>query len=110
MNGIEILSTSTESEFLVVPFLLITIFTMFAFVVIDLCEHGDVDFVVIPACLGLVFGACIYGLIFHEIFPTEYNTYKVTISENVSMTEFYEKYEILDVDGQIYTVRERDSE
>lgn len=110
MNGIEIISTSTETEFLVVPFLSITIFTMIAFVVIALCEHWDVGFAVIPTCLGLIFGCGIYGLIFHEIFPTEYNTYKVTISENVSMTEFYEKYEIIDTDGEIFTVRERETE
>lgn len=33
--------------------------------------------------------------------------YKVTISDEVSLTEFYEKYEIIEQDGKIYTVRER---
>ena len=33
--------------------------------------------------------------------------YKVTISDDVSFTEFNEKYEILEQDGKIYTVREK---
>lgn len=33
--------------------------------------------------------------------------YKVTISDEVSMTEFLEKYEIIETEGKIYTVREK---
>ena len=32
--------------------------------------------------------------------------YKVTIDDSVSMNEFLEKYEILDQEGKIYTVKE----
>lgn len=39
--------------------------------------------------------------------PSEYETqYKVTISDEVSMNEFLERYEIIDQEGKIYTVRE----
>lgn len=34
--------------------------------------------------------------------------YKVTIDESVSMTEFMDKYEIIDQEGKIYTVKEKD--
>lgn len=37
---------------------------------------------------------------------TEYY-YKVTIDDSVSMNEFLGKYEILDQEGKIYTVKER---
>lgn len=41
--------------------------------------------------------------------PVNYaNEYKVTISDEVSMNEFMDKYEIIEQDGKIYTVRERD--
>lgn len=33
--------------------------------------------------------------------------YKVTIDDSVSMNEFLEKYEIIDQEGKIYTVKER---
>ncbi len=34
--------------------------------------------------------------------------YKVTIDNSVSMTEFMDKYEIIDQEGKIYTVKERE--
>lgn len=41
--------------------------------------------------------------------PSEYEThYKVIISDEVPMNEFIEKYEIIDQEGKIYTVKERD--
>lgn len=40
--------------------------------------------------------------------PIEYETqYKVTISDEVSMNDFLDKYEIVSQEGKIYTVRER---
>ena len=42
--------------------------------------------------------------------PIEYETqYKVVIDDSVSMNEFAEKYEIIDQDGKIYTVREKEN-
>ena len=39
--------------------------------------------------------------------PVEYETrYKITISDEVRMTDFLEKYEIVESEGKIYTVRE----
>ena len=32
--------------------------------------------------------------------------YKVTINENVSLIEFNEKYEIIEQNGKIYTIKE----
>ena len=35
-------------------------------------------------------------------------TYMVLIDDSISMIEFYDKYEILDVQGKIYTICERE--
>ena len=57
------------------------------------------------ACVGLMIGAV--GGVTEQV-PTEYETqYKITISDDVSMAEFTEKYEIISQEGKIYTVRER---
>ena len=41
--------------------------------------------------------------------PTTYEThYKVTIDDSVSMNEFLDKYEIIDQEGKIYTVKEKE--
>ena len=61
--------------------------------------------------VGLIF-ALIISPIFTAIFAkkevgTEYH-YKVTIDDSVSMNEFLDKYEIIDQEGKIYTVKERE--
>lgn len=54
--------------------------------------------------LGLALGA-VQGS--ESATPTEYETqYKVTISDEVSMNDFVERYEIIEQKGKIYTVRE----
>ena len=63
----------------------------------------------IASFFGLVAGGII-GVLFATMceIPTTHETqYKVTISEEVSMTEFYEYYEVIDQDGKIFTVREK---
>ena len=78
------------------------------YVVIDLCE-----WVIIPAfsIVGIVLGS-IYGAVFGNSAaePIAYETqYKVTISEEISLKDFYEHYEILEQDGKIFTIREKDN-
>lgn len=38
----------------------------------------------------------------------EYTQYKVIISDEENFTEFSEKYEVLEQDGKIYTIKEKD--
>jgi hypothetical protein len=64
----------------------------------------------IGAFIGVVFGVML-GLFCGHVTekPTAYETqYKVTVSDKTPMNEFMEKYEIVDQEGRIYTVRERE--
>ena len=45
-----------------------------------------------------------------KIIPTGKYEYQVTIDDSVSMNKFYEKYEIVEVNGKIYTIREKEVE
>lgn len=72
------------------------------------------DWVIIPSIsivsiiFGSMFGA---GIGKATEIPTTYETqYKVTISDEVSMAEFYEHYEVIEQDGKIFTVREKTNE
>lgn len=62
--------------------------------------------------IAILFGGSIAcGLICGNVCakPIDYETqYKITIEDSVSMNEFNEKYEIIDQEGKIYTVRERE--
>lgn len=50
------------------------------------------------------------GLMLGGINPVEdYTQYDVLISEDIKFQEFYEKYEIIEVKGQIYSIKERSS-
>ena len=60
---------------------------------------------------GIVFGSLFGVLVARNSLPTEYETqYKVIISDEVQMNDFLSKYEIINTEGKIYTVRERNDE
>ncbi len=108
IEGIEILSQEVCIEFQIALFFACAILFMFIGLAFDLIK--DISDGSAGAILGLALGMFMYFIIFHVIVPDEYTAYKVTISESVSMTEFYEQYEIIDVDGKIYTIREMDDD
>lgn len=60
------------------------------------------EFAILIACAAL---SIICGCLIPK---SEYEThYQVTVDNSVSMNEFQNKYEIIEVEGKIYTVRER---
>lgn len=67
----------------------------------DGCDSWKVPvFLVICVVLTIVCG-CLIPERKYEIH------YQVTVDDSVSMNEFQNKYEIIEVEGKIYTVRER---
>lgn len=67
-------------------------------------------------CLIFIFGGMAIDIILGflgyvwTLSPTDelsHVEYKVIVSDEVSFTDFMEKYEIIDQEGQIYTVKER---
>lgn len=65
--------------------------------------------IVAGVAIGMLIGGAVGGEVLRT--PVTYKTqYKVTISDEVSMNEFLEKYEIIDQEGKIFTVRERNIE
>lgn len=68
---------------------------------------GVIIFLVVFIAGGALFGTLV-GCTTGE--PVEYETqYKVVIDDSVSINEFTEKYEIIDQDGKIYIVREKET-
>ena len=68
--------------------------------------------VLVGLIMSSIFGGLL-GLLVGKIgeIPISYETqYKVTVSDEVSMTEFYEHYEVIEQDGKIFTVREKTDE
>lgn len=109
MTGVEILATgegATGFEPNSAVFLFVLAFCIIGGIVIGSKDKeyglGALVGLVIGLCAGLL-SAVVVGIVELEYYPT----YKVTISDEVSMNEFMNKYEILNQDGKIYTVKER---
>lgn len=115
MQGVEILTqaqVATEWAFNWTAFWIA--FGIIAFVVFicglaylsdDICLPIVIANFIISLIAGTLLGVFI-GVIGER--PTAYETqYKVTISDEVSMTDFYECYEVIEQDGKIFTMREK---
>ena len=116
MTGVEILTSSevaTQFAFNWTVFWIVGGITLGIVTIIGIHSYvsGECDFGIIPYLffIGLVAGVMLGSLIGKVLSKaTEYTTeYKVTISDEVLITEFYEHYEVIDQDGKIFTVREK---
>lgn len=118
MPGVEILNetiiyTGVFNYYMVIILPILTIIISFILVLKDETIGDDIGIALIVALLiGLVSGILL-GVPLGFACPIDsdeidYIEYKVTISDEVSMNEFLDYYEILDQEGKIYTVKERD--
>ena len=117
MTGIEILNETqvvAESAFGWTAFWIAgsIIFGIFIIIGIILSITEGPDLV---SWIAVISAGIILGLIFGFIWgmgcetPTKYEThYQVIIDDSVSMNDFLDKYEIIDTEGKILTIRERD--
>ena len=73
-------------------------------------DEGPIT-IFIGAIVGILI-ALMAALLAYTITRTPlYETqYEVTVSDSVSMNDFTEKYEVIDIRGEIFTVRERSDE
>lgn len=116
MTGVEILATSevvSASEFNWTMFWItagIFVGIMFLIGVASRVTSYGLEDLFMCILFGVLVGPLLGVLVgLGTSIPTDYEThYKVIISDEVSMNDFLERYEILDQEGKIYTVRERD--
>ena len=47
--------------------------------------------------------------VYQSFFKEDTTYYQVTIDDSVSMVEFNEKYDIVNIEGKIYTIKEREN-
>lgn len=117
MNGVEILAVEQlavdwkfNSKVFGVMFLILFGLCVILGIICAIQEN-DIFMFLGMTLLGIIVGSVV-GLVagMVEGIPTEYvDEYKVTVSGEVSLTEFVERYEIIDQQGKIYTVREREN-
>ena len=113
MAGVEILAMNEvitaykfNWEIYIISIVVCTlVITIMSFLMLD----HDIVSVIVGLMFGFILGAIIGILPAKFTEPEKYeNQYKVIISDEVSMNDFLERYEIISQEGKIYTVRERD--
>lgn len=121
INGINVLNKTeiltTEPIYIIWLLLLISaIILVVSFVVTIICMSCNNNFLknietISGVTLIVSFFSSLILLLFMSVtgktVHTGEYTYEVLINDNVSLNEFYEKYEITDKNGRIYTIKER---
>lgn len=108
IEGIEILA---QSEIMNMPSWTgwILVLVIFGLVVGILGLFTDIDYLLFLGIIGICAG--LVGLLVTVITdpkePTGRYEYQVTISEDVSLTEFYEHYEVIGQNGKIWNIRDK---
>lgn len=112
LDGITLLDTGTK----VVSYtwgwswggFIAAIFAIFLIVIFILCAIDGTTGGEIFLVAGIFVGMLSLFIFAHAKPAKTINTYSVIIDDSVSMTEFYNKYEVLDIQGKIFTITERE--
>lgn len=118
MTGVEILTTEqvvTASNFnwsaawLAGIIATCLFFVIFCFIEAACDELNSLGAFILSGLFGcMIGGLCLVMVGILTATPSEYATkHKVLISEEVSLTEFYEHYEVIGQDGKLFIVREK---
>ena len=111
MPGVEILSSEIIYNTILPEYVLgMGLGLGFIFVIVMAAFLSSERIILGLICIALACGSAIIGSLGATPSATDINhiEYKVTIDDSVSMNEFLDKYEILDQEGKIYTVKERE--
>ena len=98
-------------EFPALLLVLCTIFMVVGFIILIIGKEFD-------SFLGVIIGVVVFACMLFPLTlginvsnqPSDIKEYQVTIDNSVSMVDFTSKYDIIRVDGEIYTIREKDGE
>lgn len=114
LDGIIVLDTGTKVleygwgwSWLGLIFAALGLFAIFLGILSLLYDEEPISVCMCFFCAAIVMGLA-WMLFSQAKVVKEVPTYKVVVEDSVSMVEFYDKYEILDVQGRIYTIIERE--
>ena len=109
MEGIEVLATIPEGTNLVANLPFAIIVGGIVWLGVGIWYATETDSIISGLVIGFLVGAIAFMITAGiSMKPTEFiDTYKVTISDDIKLNEFYERYEILEQEGKIFTIKEK---
>lgn len=109
MEGIEVLATIPEGTNLVANLPVAIIVGGIVWLGVGIWGATDSGSIILGLLSGFLVGVMVFIVIAGiSAKPTEFiNTYKVTISDDIKLNEFYEQYEVLEQEGKIFTIKEK---
>ena len=112
MDGITILAEKNVYNYLLPEWILLVLLILFAvFVMLAVILATKEKSLKIVTALAILAGILMIIALVCVLIPNKnsikYKEYKVLIDDDVSFQEVYNKYEIIDKDGEIYTIREK---
>ena len=106
LKGVEILSVNEGMPMSVTIFLLVLCgicFILVGFLFFSSITEGSGGGVVLSVLFGVFLAFLTFIAIDEGFHPTP--TYKVTVDDSVSMNEFYDRYEVINTEGKIYSIQ-----
>lgn len=116
MPGVEILNTTIHYKEVLPTWVIMVIIAIIVIpavaMLIGSIVHSDLLFTIggISLILGFVLALIIGTKIRQTTNQIDYIEHEVLINDSVSLTEFNEKYEIVNQKGKIYVVREKEND
>ena len=104
IDGITVLNNITVSDFNPIPWLIVLIFLLLVAFIIVLSDEIDRRSGIVLWC-GMFAIALI--LLVADIRFSKTNAIQCTIEDNVSINEVYDNYDVIDKQGEIWTLREK---
>lgn len=101
IEGVEILSMRQNYEWVLLIMPILYLIISILSIIIAFREKRTSQFVF----SGIITFFCV--ILFFGFFKSNHIEYEVTINDNVSFTEFMDRYEVLNKNGDIYTIKEK---
>lgn len=111
MEGLTLLNTETQGAYNWIGYILAAVclipLSFVIWCIISAAQLQDIGVVFLCSIVALA-TICLFGVCINVAQEKPTTVYKVTIDDTVSMVEFYERYEILDQEGLIFTITEKE--
>lgn len=105
IDGITVLNNITVSDFNPIPWLIVLVFLLLvAFIIVYISDELDRRNGIICWCAMFAIALILFVA---DIRFSKTDAIQCTIDDNVSVNEVYDNYDVIDKQGEIWTLKER---